>query len=77
METPRLLIPIFGKERTSLLYNMKDFFNPPSTLSIIRNHPNVHLFIVNDDYEDPVDYGITISHCHFQYEIDQLLQETD
>lgn len=77
METPRLLIPIFGKDRTWLLYNMKDFFNPPSTLSIIRNHPNVHLFIVNDDYEDPVENVLKVSHCHFQYEIDQLLQETD
>ncbi len=77
METPRLLIPLFGKEKTSLLYRIDDYFNPPSTLSIIRNHPNVHLFIVNEDYQEPIDTGLKISRCHFQYEIDQLLQETD
>lgn len=77
MKTPRLLIPLFGKERTSLLYRMDDYFNPPSTLSIIRHHPNVHLFIVNDDYQEPSDTDIRVTRCHFQFEIDQLLQEDD
>ena len=56
---------------------MDDYFNPPSTLSIIRHHPNVHLFIVNDDYQEPSDTDIRVTRCHFQFEIDRLLQEDD